>query len=177
MKSDEKCVEIYPSIWKMLLIILGGMVFVLIGYFMTKDPRSSFELFMVYFCMIFFFLASLVGIQWIILKAIHIPLARIYDDRLEYLIPARMKYEKIPFQEVEVFVIFKMESLKYIQANYLSGARKHTGILNSMVKLDDVCDLLNEKLEQFWADRKKNSEFVYNPVGLCESRFNGSSSI
>ena len=58
------------------------------------------------------------------------PLARIYDDRLEYLIPAKMKYDIIPFLHVEMFVTVKVGS-KLIRVDYLTGVSKNTGIVNT----------------------------------------------
>ncbi len=78
------------------------------------------------------------------------PLARIFDDRLEYLIPARMKYEIIPFLRVEMFVITKTGSAKIIRADYLTGGGKNTGIVNTFVSIGKVCDILNNKIERYW---------------------------
>ena len=78
------------------------------------------------------------------------PLARIYDDRLEYLIPAKMKYDIIPFLHVEMFVTVKVGA-KLIRADYLTGVSKNTAIVNTLVPVGKVCDMLNERLENFWS--------------------------
>lgn len=117
---------------------------------MTNDPRSGIDKFIGYMGMIFFSFGVIVGIGWLILIAIRKPLARIFDDRLECLIPARMKYEIIPFLHVEMFVIAKVGGAKIIRADYLTGVGKNTGIVNTLVPVGKVCDILNDKLELYW---------------------------
>lgn len=98
----------------------------------------------------FFSSAVVIGFVWLILSIMRKPLARIYDNRLEYLIPARMKYEIIPFLYVEMFVTVKVGA-KLIRADYLTGVSKNTGIVNTLVPVGKVCDMLNERLEKFWS--------------------------
>lgn len=68
---------------------------------MRNNPRVGLDKYIGYIGMAFFSFGVFVGIGWLILIAMRKPLARIFDDRLEYLIPARMKYEVIPFLRVE----------------------------------------------------------------------------
>ena len=117
---------------------------------MTNNPRAGIDKYIGYIGMVFFSFGVIVGIGWLILIALHKPLARIFDDRLEYLIPARMKYEIIPFLHVEMFVIAKAGGAKIIRADYLTGGVKNTGIVNTFVSVGKVCDILNDKLERYW---------------------------
>ena len=117
---------------------------------MTSNPRAGIDKYMGYIGMVFFSFGVIVGIGWLILIAMRKPLARIYDDRLEYLIPAKMKYEIIPFLHVEMFVIIKIGSAKIIRADFLTGEGKNTGIVNTLVPVGKVCDILNDKLECYW---------------------------
>lgn len=55
-----------------------------------------------------------------------------YDNRLEYLISARMKYEIIPFLHIEMFVITKVGGAKAIRADYLTEGGKDIGIVNAL---------------------------------------------
>lgn len=64
---------------------------------MKNYPRVDVDKYIGYIGIAFFSFGVIVGTGWLILIAMHKPLARIFDDRLEYLIPARMKYEIIPF--------------------------------------------------------------------------------
>lgn len=143
-------IDIYPSIWRVICIILAGLLFVMGCYLMIIHPRAGIEKFIGYLGIPFFSFAVIIGVVWLILRAMRKPLARIYDDRLEYLIPARMKYEIIPFLHVEMFVTVKVGA-KLIRADYLVGGSKNTGIMNTLVPVEKVCDMLNDRLEEFWA--------------------------
>lgn len=150
MKLNDKRIDIYPSIWRVVGFTLISLLSVVGGFFMTNNPRSGIDKFIGYMGMTFFSFGVIVGIGWLILIAMRKPLARIFDDRLEYLIPARMKYEIIPFLRVEMFVTVKVGA-KLIRANYLVGGSKNTGIMNTLVPVEKVCDMLNDRLEEFWA--------------------------
>lgn len=143
-------IDIYPSIWRIIGVILAGLLLVMGCYLMTIHPRAGIEKFIGYFGIVFFSLVVILGFVWLILRAMRKPLARIYDDRLEYLIPARMKYEIIPFLYVEMFVTVKVGA-KLIRADYLTGVSKNTAIVNTLVPVGKVCDMLNERLEKFWS--------------------------
>lgn len=142
--------DIYPSIWRVVGIILAGLLFVMGCHLMTIHPRAGMEKFIGYLGIVFFSFAVIIGFVWLILSIMRKPLARIYDDRLEYLIPSKMKYEIIPFLHIEMFVIVKVGA-KLIRADYLAGGRKNTGIVNTLVPVGIVCDMLNERLEKFWS--------------------------
>lgn len=142
--------DIYPSIWRVVGIILAGLLFVTGCYLMTIHPRVGMEKFIGYLGIVFFSFAVIIGFVWLISSIMRKPLARIYDDRLEYLIPLKMKYEIIPFLYVEMFVTVK-EGVKLIRADYLSGSSKNTGIVNTLVPVGKACDMLNQRLEKFWA--------------------------
>lgn len=142
--------DIYPSIWRIIGIILAGLLLVMGCYLMTIHPRAGIEKIIGYFEVVFFSSAVIIGFVWMILSIMRKPLARIYDNRLEYLIPAKMKYEIIPFLYVEMFVTVKVGA-KLIRADYLTGVSKNTAIVNTLVPVGKVCDMLNERLEKFWS--------------------------
>ncbi len=150
MKLTDKQIDIYPNIWRLIGLILISLLLVVGGFLMTNNPRAGIDKYIGYIGMVFFSFGVIVGIGWLILIALHKPLARIFDDRLEYLIPARMKYEIIPFLHVEMFVIAKAGGAKIIRADYLTGGVKNTGIVNTFVSVGKVCDILNDKLERYW---------------------------
>ena len=142
--------DIYPSIWRVIGIILAGLLLVMVCYLMTIHPRAGIEKFIGYLGIAFFSSAVVIGFVWLILSIMRKPLARIYDNRLEYLIPAKMRYEIIPFLYVEMFVTVKVGA-KLIRADYLTGVSKNTAIVNTIVPVGKVCDMLNERLEKFWS--------------------------
>lgn len=145
-----RLIDVYPSIWRVVGLVLISLLFVVGGFFMTSYPRAGIDRYMGYIGMGFFSLGVIAGIVWLIFIAMRKPLARIYDDRLEYLIPRRMKYEIIPFLHVEMFVISKVGGVKYIRAECLTGDVKNTGLSNTLIPVDKVCDILNDRLEVFW---------------------------
>ncbi|MDE5905857.1 hypothetical protein [Duncaniella sp.] len=142
--------DIYPSIWRIIGVILAGLLLVMGCYLMTIHPRARIDKLFGYFGIVLFSLVVILGFVWLILRAMRKPLARIYDDRLEYLIPAKMRYEIIPFLHVEMFVTVKVGA-KLIRADYPDGSGKNTGIVNTLVSVEKVCDMLNERLEEFWS--------------------------
>ncbi len=150
MKLTEKRIDIYPSIWRVIGFTLICLLFVVGGFFMTNNPRVGVDKYIGYIGMAFFSFGVIVGIGWLVLIAMRKPLARIFDDRLEYLIPAKIKYEIIPFLSVEIFVITKVGGAKIIRADYLTGGGKNTGIMNTLVPVGKVSDILNDKLERYW---------------------------
>lgn len=97
MKLNDKRIDIYPDIWRIIGLIFSGLLLVLGCFLMITRPRTGIEKYIGYIGILFFSFAVVVGFVWLILRAIRKPLARIYDDRLEYLIPAMMKYEVISF--------------------------------------------------------------------------------
>ena len=143
-------IDIYPSIWRIIGIILAGLLLVMGCYLMTIHPRAGIDKYIGYFGIVFFSFVVILGFVWLILRVMRKPLARIYDDRLEYLIPAKMRYEIIPFLHVEMFVTVKVGA-KLIRADYLTGVSKNTGIVNTLVPVGKLCDMLNERLEKFWS--------------------------
>ena len=150
MKLTENRIDIYPSIWRVVGIILAGLLLIMGCYLMTIHPHAGIDKFIGYFGIVFFSLVVILGFVWLILRAMRKPLARRYDDRLEYLIPAKMKYEIIPFLYVEMFITVKVGA-KLIRADYLTGVSKNTGIVNTLVPVGKACEMLNQQLEKFWA--------------------------
>jgi|UniRef100_UPI003FEF2A0E hypothetical protein len=169
MKLTDKRIDVYPSIWRVIGLTLTSLLFVVGGFFMKNYPRVDVDKYIGYIGIAFFSFGVIVGIGWLILIAMHKPLARIFDDRLEYLIPARMKYEIIPFQHVEMFVITKTRSAKIIRADYLTGGSKNTGILNTLVSVGKVCDILNDKLERYWEQPMLSQELDQASVTSASS--------
>jgi len=110
--------------------------------------------------MIFFSLGILTGFSWIVYKCIHKPLAKIYQDRIESLVPFKNRYEIIPFMEVQEFNITQYGT-QIIRADLSYRKCKNTVIIGFLVNnLNRICDLLNERLEKYWCD-----QMVINPKG------------
>ena len=97
MKLTDKRIDIYPSIWRVISLTLISLLFVVGGFFMTNNPRVGVDKYIGYIGMVFLSFGVIVGIGWLILIAMRKPLAGIFDDRLEYIIPVSMKYEITDF--------------------------------------------------------------------------------
>lgn len=147
MKNDNKRIDIYPNAWKALGIFIASSLFVVILYFMP--PRDVDEEFVRYFGMAFFSLGFVPVLLWLTLVVMRKPLAIIYDDRLEYLIPVKMKYEVIPYMLVEAFGITKPTNVEILNVRYLNGYVAETGIISVAAPVCMVCNILNGNLKQY----------------------------
>ena len=148
MKPTDNRIDIYPSILRLIGCILGSSLFIVAGVILLNNAHGVMDRFMGYLGMVFFSLGIVVGITWLLLIAMRKPYVRIYDDRLEYFIPARRKYVTIPFLHVEKFVIMK-SGIKLISAEYSDGGFINTEINNSLVPIGKVCDILNVRLQEY----------------------------
>ncbi len=156
MKNN--CIEIYPSVGRLSVYILGCSVFVFLGFFIMGHPRGGTDRYIGLASIVFFSFGVLAGLVWLLSIVLRKPLARIYDDRVEYLIPARMKYGIVEFRHVEAFEVVKMGA-KLIRADYLKGGHKDTGIMDALVSVRKVCGMLNDRLENFGCSRGSRSRW------------------
>ena len=153
MKQTDDRIDIYPSILKVIVCILGSSLFVVGIFFLMNNTNGGMNKLMGYLGIFFFSLGIVVGIMWLLLTAMRKPYVRIYEDRLEYLIPARREYVVIPFLHVEKFVILK-SGIRIIRAEYSDGGFINTEITNSLVPIGKVCEMLNVRLQEFRSQSK-----------------------
>lgn len=86
---------------------------------------------------------------WIVLKAMHKPMAKIYPDRAECFAGLKYKRYVIPFIDIQFFYIIQIGT-KIIRADYFTGGGRDTTIIGFLVcNLDKICELLNERLDHF----------------------------
>ena len=64
--------DIYPSIWRVIGIILAGLLLIMGCYFMTIHPRAGIEKFIGYMGIAFFSSVVVNGFVWLILSIIKI---------------------------------------------------------------------------------------------------------
>ncbi len=79
----ENRIDIYPSIWRVIGLILICTPFIFISFIMTDHPRAKFgevDRYMCYIGITFFSLAILAGFVWLLLILLREPIAIIYDD-------------------------------------------------------------------------------------------------
>ncbi len=145
--------EIYLSGWRATgMLLLCAIIIVFLYYFpkiIQKEPPVILKIITpiaIAGCVLCFILCCV--LLW--MKAIHKPLATIYDDRLEFLIPRKLKYFTIRYEEVDQFFLLDLNSAKILMALTFDGQQKETGLSSSQVShLKDVCNLLNEKLAAY----------------------------
>ena len=148
MKQTDGRIDIYPSIVRLIGCILGSSLFIVGIFILMNNAHGVMDKIMGYLGIFFFSLGIVVGIMWLSLIAMRKPYVRIYDDRLEYLIPVRREYVVIPFLHVKKFVIVN-SGIKLISAEYSDGGFINTEITNSLVPIGKVCEMLNVRLQEF----------------------------
>lgn len=106
-----------------------------------------------------------------------IPYIKIFDDRMEYYVPMRMKYKTVYFRDVEGFRLINMSSKARLitidykpdvigeeyEAEETSGLKKwlfsinyeYTGAIETIqadvyrIDGEEICDILNERVQVF----------------------------
>lgn len=152
MKRNNEVIEIYPSVWKTLGLILICGIFVIAGWLVIHLPPrhgSWFQIFIGYSAMAFFSFGIITGFGWIVLKAMRRPMAKIYPDRIECFEGLTYRHYVIPFTDIQIFHMIQ-NGTKIIRADYFTGGGRNTSIIGSLVcNLNKICELLNERLEHF----------------------------
>ncbi|WP_155808740.1 STM3941 family protein [Xylanibacter brevis] len=169
-----KEIRIYHSLWRMLPLTLGSCMFVYIGVMMFNDPFFSHKLIGI-ICVLFFVVALLiVPYQTIKERLTHQPYMIITD---RCVIVNGFKSFVVNFSDVESFEIVRIAMSntrqKFISIHYkpnvemqkmedasffgrmlrklnsrLSGAQEHLTTDGTSMKLQDLLDLLNERLKR-----------------------------
>lgn len=87
-------------------------------------------------------------LQTIVLRR---PLAIIYDDRLEYLVPVKFRYEIVPYIDVRYFMQTEVAGVSIIMIQYARKKSAETSIRGATrPNVGKTCELLNDKLRQYW---------------------------
>ena len=156
----EDRIYVYPQNWKLLgasLIMIGVAWLV---WDMTQVPEGTYSVrfgnyitirITGYICLLptlFMLYVSLVQVlQTVILRR---PLAKIYDDRLEYLVPIKFRYEVVPYIDVRSFVQTKVAGVSIIVIQYVKKKSVETSIRGFVrPDIDEVCEFLNDKLTEY----------------------------
>lgn len=144
-------INIYVSVSKSLLLTLGFVVFALMLYVALKNASIA-KIIIGGICelvSIIGFGFSLYVLRWALKKR---PVIRIYNDRVENY-TLFTGWQTIYFCDVEIFTIIKVSGVQIIQAHFLNNLFQadkslNTGLIGNKNK---VCDLLNEKLNDYEA--------------------------
>ena len=118
-----------------------------------------------------------VGVSLFYMLIRRIPYIKIFDDRMEYYVPMRMKYKTVYFRDVEGFRLINMSSKARLitidykpdiigeeyEAEETSGLKKwlfsinyeYTGAIETIqadvyrIDGEEICDILNERVQVF----------------------------
>lgn len=178
--KEQPEIAIYYSPWKILYRLLLCVVMIMVSLFLAFNDsvqRLGAE-FWGWIGIIFFGGAGLVvGVSLFYMLIRRIPYIKIFDDRMEYYVPMRMKYKTVYFRDVEGFRLINMSSKARLitidykpdvigeeyEAEETSGLKKwlysinyeYTGAIETIqadvYKIDgeEICDILNERVQVF----------------------------
>ena len=178
--GEQPEVAVYYSPGKILYRLLLCVVMIMVSLFLAFNDsvqRLGAE-FWGWIGIIFFGGAGLVvGVSLFYMLIRRIPYIKIFDDRMEYYVPMRMKYKTVYFRDVEGFRLINMSSKARLitidykpdiigeeyEAEETSGLKKwlfsinyeYTGareaIQADVYKIDgeEICDILNERVQVF----------------------------
>ena len=178
--GEQPEVAVYYSPGKILYRLLLCVVMIMVSLFLAFNDsvqRLGAE-FWGWIGIIFFGGAGLVvGVSLFYMLIRRIPYIKIFDDRMEYYVPMRMKYKTVYFRDVEGFRLINMSSKARLitidykpdiigeeyEAKETSGLKKwlfsinyeYTGAIEAIqadvYKIDgeEICDILNERVQVF----------------------------
>ncbi|MEZ3576351.1 MAG: hypothetical protein K1W01_02535 [Muribaculaceae bacterium] len=178
--GEQPEVAVYYSPGKILYRLLLCVVMIMVSLFLAFNDsvqRLGAE-FWGWIGIIFFGGAGLVvGVSLFYMLIRRIPYIKIFDDRMEYYVPMRMKYKTVYFRDVEGFRLINMSSKARLitidykpdiigeeyEAEETSGLKKwlfsinyeYTGAIEAIqadvYKIDgeEICDILNERVQVF----------------------------
>ena len=147
-------INIYPSISKSLLLTLVCSAFVLMGCVLLKNA-DSYKMIIGGICGMAFIIGIGMGIYILGLALMRKPIIRIHKDRVENYTISK-GWQTIYFSEVEIFTEAKVNGVKIIQVHFLDNIDNNPDkSLNSSLidNKGDVCDLLNQRLDEYDAGR------------------------
>lgn len=178
--GEQPEVAVYYSPGKILYRLLLCVAMIMVCLFLAFNDsvqRLGAE-FWGWIGIIFFGGAGLVvGVSLFYMLIRRIPYIQIFDDRMEYYVPMRMKYKTVYFRDVEGFRLINMSSKARLitidykpdiigeeyEAEETSGLKKwlfsinyeYTGAIEAIqadvYKIDgeEICDILNERVQVF----------------------------
>lgn len=151
MKHEISESAIYPNVVKCALLFLGGTAFAGIGWAMTVHAQDWPVRMIGGLSVLCFSIGAAAGLMFLVLRLLRKPVARIFDDRIEYLVPLKGRYETVLFDDVGSFAVIDAAGVKIVRAACLSSdAPRELGINSALVRrIEDIGELLNARLEEY----------------------------
>ena len=164
-------VRIYHSPWRMLLLVLGCLVFVVLSILMLYHPKNGFHVFVAWIGIAFFGLCGLYMIYSMFKERLTgKPFLTITDT---CIISQGVRETIINFADVKSFQVVKMRDQKFVAIHYkpdveqqkmneassvgrsirslnrrLVNAQGNISTTGTGMKAKELCDLLNERLKR-----------------------------
>ena len=166
-----KEVKIYHSLWRMLLLFLGSILFVLAGIFILHMHKNVYHLVVGWVTIVFFGCGGIV-LLWSFLKErlFDQPHLTINDEGISY---RGMKTWHVRFADVASFEVRKLGDNNFVAINYkpvvelqkmenasilgrlfrsmnicLINAQESISVVDIGMKADELCDILNHRLRR-----------------------------
>ena len=162
-------IKIYRSSWRMLLLCLGCLVFMIGSYFMLEHRKDFFHMVVASLGIMFFGLGGLYMLYTILKERLTgKPYLTITD---EGIISEGVKQSVIHFADVQSFEVVKMGRQQFVAVHYKPGveqqkldeadmlgrsvrklnqklvnAQENISTVGISMKVEELCDLLNERL-------------------------------
>lgn len=149
----EKPKNIYYSVSKSLILTLGCSMFAIFGYYLLINADNAKEI-IGGICGLAFIIGVGIGLYLLLLSIMRRPVIKIYKDRVENFTFIK-DWSTFYYCDVEIFTEIKISGVRIIQIHFLENMFKadeslNTGFIDNIGK---VCDLLNQKLEDYDAER------------------------
>ena len=164
-------VRIYHSMWRMLLLALASLTFAVAGFLMAIHSPKGFHIVVGWIGVVFFGLGGLYMLYGTLKERLTgKPFLTITD---EAVIMDGMKHAVIRFADVESFNVVKMGKQEFVAVHYKPGvelkkmdeangldrsirklnrqlvnAQENISTTGTDMKAQELCDLLNERLER-----------------------------
>ena len=164
-------VRIYHSTWRMLLLALASLTFAVAGFLMAIHSPKGFHIVVGWIGVVFFGLGGLYMLYGTLKERLTgKPFLTITD---EAVIMDGMKQAVIRFADVKSFKVVKMGKQEFVAVHYKPGvelkkmdeangldrsirklnlqlvnAQENISTTGTDMKAQELCDLLNERLEQ-----------------------------
>ena len=165
-----KEVKIYHSLWRMMLLILACILFVLGGIFILHMHRNVFELVVGWVGILFFGCCGILYLYSLLKERLfdqaHLT---INDEELTY---RRFRTIHVRFADVASFEVRKLGDNEFVAINYKPGverqkmqdasifgylcrsmnkrlidAQESISVVGISIKADELCHLLNQRLK------------------------------
>lgn len=163
-------IKIYHSLWRMLLMGIGGLAFAVLNFLILRSPKPG-NVFIGYIGIVFFGLGGLALIYWALKERLTgRPFLTITEEGIVY--NGGWKQYEIRFADVNSFVLLGGRQNKFIGIRFkkgverqkmedasfigrlarkfnlaVSGTQESISLSGVPMKAQELCDILNERLK------------------------------